>query len=348
MNARPIVILLACLTAISCEKVKSLAAKVSSTVKEQVAAKGGATTGTSGGSSNNVDADLQKLVDQTVEGVVFRKDLPFPTHLEVRTTRREEVTGRVFQSSEIGKGVMPLQSTQMVIYHIAVKGHEVCLTTEKSSVILPGTDNPDPAHKVPAKGQPNAPDKGKASEPVEQVAPAQVPVTFIKTGKGWQAKDPHDFRAASVAQKLAPVFDRLLEENAALPRPLWFAKHRFKVGDRLAVAAESLPMLFSGKAKGACALKLEALEAVEGHPCGVFSITGNYHRNIPDLGGNLSDEDVTIESGKIWCSLLYPVILRQEMNTIQSAKGGSAGGLMSRSQGAAKSSIVHAWKRRDS
>ena len=348
MNTRAIAILFLAVAAVSCEKVKSLAAKVSAAVKEQTAAKGGGTTGTSGGQSNKADPDLRKLVDQTAEGVVFRKDLPFPTRLEVRTTRRDEMTGRVFQSSEIGKGSVPLKGTQRVVSKMDVKDNEVRVTIEKASVTLPAAENQNPEKKDPAKGKPNEPANGKPDEPVEQVAPPEAPVTFIKSGKGWLAKDRRDFHAASLAQKLSPVFDQLLAENAAVPRPLWFAKHRFKVGDPLEVTADSLPMLFAGNAKGSCTLKLESFEAVEGHPCGVLSITGNYHRKIPDFGGNISDENVTIESGKIWCSLLYPVILKQEMNIIQSAKGGGMGGFMSRFQGSAKTSVTHAWKRQDS
>ena len=133
-----------------------------------------------------------------------------------------------------------------------------------------------------------------------------------------------------------------------MPRSLWFAKHRFKVGDQLVVTGESLPMVLAGDAKGSITLKLESFDAVEGHPCGVFSVSGNYHRKTADFTGTITNEDVTIESGKFWFSLIYPVILRQEIDTIQSAKGGGQGGLMSRSQGAAKISVTHAWKSRDS
>ena len=344
MNARAIAILLGCLAAVSCEKVKSLAAKASAAVKEQVAARG-----TSGKSSGKVDTDLQKLVDQTTAGVIFRKDLPFPTRLEVRTTRRSEVSGRVFQSSDIGKGSAPLEGIQQVTSKLELKDNEVCFTIEKSSFTLPVADNPGPETKEPPKKEPakKEPVKEGANKPVEQVAPPVAPVTFRKSGKNWLAKDRSDFRTVALAQKLSPVFDQLLAESALAPRPLWFAKHRFKVGDQLVVTGDSLPMLLAGNAKGSCTLKLESFDAVEGHPCGVFSVTGNYHRKIPDFGGNVTDEDVTIESGKIWFSLIYPVILKQELDTIQSTKGGSQGGLMSRSQGAAKVSITHVWKRQD-
>ena len=332
MNARVIAILLLAGAASSCEKVKSLAAKVATTVKQQTSGK----TATSE-ASDTTDPALRKLVDQTAEGAIFRKDLPFPRHLEVRTTQRAEMNGRVFQASEMGKGAVPLIATQLVMHTLAVAGDEVCMTVEKTSVTPPAADNPNPKKNDPAA-------KGKAKEPVEQVAPPQAPVTLVRSGHGWLSKDRSDFRSAALAQKLSPVFDQLLTENAAHPRSLWFAKHRFKAGDRLDVTADNLPMLFCGQAKGACVLKLESFEAVDGHPCGVFAISGHCHRKIPDLSGDINDEDATIESGKIWCSLLYPVILKQEMNLVQSAKSGSTGGLMTRFQGTLKVTITHTWK----
>jgi len=352
MLARLIAILLACLTAVSCDKVKSLAAKASAAGKGHTTAKG--TSGES--SADKVDADLQKLVDQTAEGTIFRQDLPFPTRLDVRTTRRAEVSGRVFQSSDLGKGSAPFKGTQMTISKLELRDSEVCFTLEQASISQPVIDTPAPPAKDPvkkdlAKKDPVMKDPAAkiSNEPVEKVAPPEAPVTFRKSGNTWLAKDRTDFRTASLAQKLSPVFDQLLAENALIPRPQWFAKqHRFKVGDQLVVTDQFLPMLLAGNAQGSCTLKLESFDAVEGHPCGVFSITGNYHRKIPDFSGTITDENVTIESGKFWFSLLYPVILRQEMDTIQSSKGGSQGGLMSRSQGTAKVSVTHAWKRQSS
>ncbi len=46
---------------------------------------------------------------------------------------------------------------------------------------------------------------------------------------------------------------------------------------------------------------------VDGHPCAAFSVTGDYSRNqFPDFEGVFTDEEVTIESGKLWLSLIHP------------------------------------------
>jgi hypothetical protein len=84
---------------------------------------------------------------------------------------------------------------------------------------------------------------------------------------------------------------------------------------------------------------------VKGHPCGVFSVTGDFSRKqFPDFDGNFTDEDVTIQSGKIWLSLIYPIILKEELDTIQSFKSGGQGGLVGRGQGTVKVSVEREWK----
>ena len=124
---------------------------------------------------------------------------------------------------------------------------------------------------------------------------------------------PGDFRIASRAQMIAPVFEDLLIEDGLAPRALWFGKKRYKVGDKLTVTDDFLPMLVGGKAKGNLKVTLESFDAVNGHPCGVFSVAGDFTRKqFPDFNGSITNEEVTIESGKLWLSLLYSLILREE------------------------------------
>jgi hypothetical protein len=208
----------------------------------------------------------------------------------------------------------------------------VRFSLEQSSFSAPSLENPDEPQKI--------------KNPLEEVAPSSRPITFSKTGKTWKSDESEGFRAAVLARQLTPVLDDLLIENAVYPRPLWFASNRrLKIGDELDVAGESLPMIVAGKAKGSCHLKLESIEPVNGHPCGVFSVTGDISRTgFPDFEGNLTDEDISIQSGKLWLSLLYPVILRAELDTIQTSKSGGQGNLSGHGQGAVKVSITRDWK----
>ena len=66
--------------------------------------------------------------------------------------------------------------------------------------------------------------------------------------------------------------------------------------------------------------------------------------SFPDFNGSLTDEEVTIESGKFWLSLLYPLILREETNVIQTSSSGGQGGLSTNGRGSAKVSVIREWK----
>ena len=333
MNARLIIAVpLVVLALVSCDQVKKLGGKASSAVKEQIASKTGVGE-TGAGGSTAVDAELQKLVDQTVEGAVFRKDLPFPTRLDVKTTRREQMSGRFYQSSAIGNKSEIVKGTRIAITHLEHAAGQVRYTLEQSSFSIPTPENPEGATKA-------------AGDTLGQVASPAKPVTYRKSGKTWRSEDRDGFRAAVLSKQLTPVFDLLLIENALAPRTLWFAKRRLKIGDQVIVSGDSLPMLLAGDAKGSITAKLESFEPVEGHPCGVFSVTGDFSRkNFPDFEGNVTDEDITIQSGKIWLSLVYPVILKEELDTIQTFKSGGQGGLVARGQGTVKVSVTRAWKR---
>jgi len=331
MSARLPTLLLVVVCAVSCDKAKNLAAKAMTGMKESIAAKG------AGSKSATVDAALQKLVDQTPQGAVFRKDLPFPSRLEVTTTRRHEISGRFYQTSAIEKRANLPNGTRILITRFERTDDQIRYTREQSAF--------QPAADPPSAGKKSAPAAGKKTVPTQINEATVSPATFRKTGNFWRADNPADFRAAALAQELTPVFDQLLIENALASRPLWFAPRRFKVGDPLVVTGDTLPMLLAGDAKGSLTLKLESFGVVEGHPCGVFSLTGDYKRkSFPDFEGHFSDEDVTIQSGKIWLSLVYPIILREELDTIQTLKSGGRGGLVSRGQGSVKVSVTRVWK----
>jgi hypothetical protein len=324
MTARLIILSLAVLGISSCEKVKDIADKTSNAVKKEIAAK-------IGEGANKVDPELEKLVDRTPEGVIFRKDLPFPKRLEVRTTQRAVLAGRFVQSSAIGSESTVVNGTEIRVTKLERAGDQIRYTLEQSSFSKPSEENPD--------------GEKPAGNLLDQVAPAPKPWVLKKADGRWISDEQNGFRATSVVRQLAPVFDVLLEENGLSGRSLWFAKRRLKVGDELDVSTKSLPMLVSGDAKGSAKIKLESFESVEGHPCGVFSITGDYRRSgFPNFEGNLTDEDVTIETGKIWLSLIYPLILKEDFEIIQTIHSGQRGGFDVRGQGTVKMSVTRAWK----
>ncbi|MEI6175671.1 MAG: hypothetical protein WCS43_02160 [Verrucomicrobiota bacterium] len=326
MKSRFITLPLLVIALAGCDKAKNLANEAASAVKERINSPANALD------SSTVDPELQKLVHQNAEGVIFRKDLPFPSRLKVRTTLRREISGRLFQTSAIDHKAETVKGTQITIRKLERDGGRVSHTLEQASFSVPSVDKKDGVAKL-------------ITDPLKQVAPSNKPVEFHLTGKNWKTNDHSEFRTAALSQQLSPVFEDLLVENALSPRRMWFSKRRLKVGDEIVASGESLPMLLTGDATGSLKLKLESFEAVEGHPCGVFSIKGNYTRKqFPDFEGVFTDEDVTIESGKIWLSLIHPLILRQEFNTIQTFKTGGQGGLSAHGQGTVKVSLLCSWK----
>jgi hypothetical protein len=323
MNSSIITITVLCLALSSCDKVKSLAEKAKSAVSSEIAKKSGESV------DSKPDPALQKLVDQSPEGTVFRKDLPFPNRIEVKVTQRSEVSGRFSQKSELGSQVDLLKGTFSTISKLERASDKVTYTLMESIFTEPVLEGSD-----------------SKKEPVAKVLePPSAPFEFVKSGSTWKSAVPTDFRIASRAQTIAPFFDQLLVENTLAPRALWFGKKRHEIGDELTVTGGNLPMLITGNATGQLKLKLESFEAVNGHPCGVFSVTGDFTRKkFPSFSGVVTSEDVTIESGKLWLSLLYPLILKEELAVIRTESAGGQGGLATSGRSWAKVSVVREWK----
>ena len=329
-NSTPVktlILLVPLLAMASCDKAKSLLNKAGSAVKDQVAP-------LTGGSAGTTDPALGKLVDETAEGLRFRKDLPFPDKLEVRVSHRQQWSGRLIQSSAIDSRNSSLNGTRVSACKLERSGNHIRYTQEQSSFNVPITDGEE---KDAVK---------TLADPLALVAPSSQSVTLRKNGARWEAAD-NQFRAVALAREMAPFFDILLSENALAPRQLWFAEDkRLKPGTEITVTGKSLPMLISGHASGTLHLKFEKTDAVAGHPCGVFSISGNYTRKqFPAFDGSFTDQEVTIQGGQLWLSLLHPLILREELDTIQTIRTGSSGDDPgTRGQGSVKISTTREWK----
>lgn len=308
----------------SCDKARNIVNKARSQVESNIAKK----TGKDG---TTPDPELEKLVDRTAEGVIFRKDLPFPKKIEVDITNRESGKGRGIMNSEMGKSVASVSATVIETCKVEKDGDNVRFTPGETRTVEDG--------KEPEKD-------GKKEAPEGTVVPAEKPVVFRKNGSSWKA-DGADFRSAVLSKEIGPVFDEVLQEYFLAPRTMWFGKRRLKEGDEIKLSGEMIPMYAPGNAKGELTLKLLSFEAVEGHPCGVFSISGDLtRRNIPDFNGVFWDADQTIESGKVWFSLIYPLILREELEVIETRRSGGKGGSPSvRMQGSNKISTSVTWKK---
>jgi len=319
MKLHHIPILALCLAS-SCEKARKLAEQATSTVKERMA-EGGETP---------VDPELQKLVDQTDEGVIFRKDLPFPGNIQVNSSTSNQLNLRLFESSAIERKTGLLNGLMESTDKIELAGDRLQYTPGKVRITDPTAKDSD--------GKPME----IADNPLKTAAPARG---FHHRDGKWRADEGGGFAVAATSRDIAPFIDVLLRENALAPRPQWFAKRRLNIGGEIVLTGETLSMLVGGGATGTLNLKLESIDSVAGHPCGVFSVTGDYsRRQFPSFAGGFTDEDVTIQSGKVWLSLVHPLVLKWEMDTIQSLKTGEKGGQQLQAQGTKKVSTTLEWK----
>ncbi len=310
----------------SCDEAKKIAGEATSAVREQVSKAAG-----SQGTSEVADPALEKLVDRNEEGVVFRKDLPFPHRVDVRTTIRREINGRFYQTSEIEKRAEPIKGIRVSIYRIERSPDSFRHTVEQASFSNPTEEDPEGTKRL--------------VDPLEQIAPSDKPRTFRKKAGKWTTDDSEGFRAAALSKQLAPSLDSLLVEDGVSPRPIWFGKKRVKPGEELSISGDSLAMLIAGHPTGTLKLRLESFEPIHGHPCGVFSVSGDFSRKqFPDYDGNFADEDVTIQSGKVWLSLIHPVVLKWDLDTIQTSRHGDKGNPSSRLQGTVKLTLTREWR----
>ncbi len=313
-----------CVTSLSCDKAKILVSKIKAAVESRV------DQATTDLADTKPDPELQKLVDQTPDGFIFRKDLPFPVKFEIKTSLTQEVSGRVLETSAIGNQATAQKGTRSTISKFERAGDQVRYTLEKCTFTDPMIKGAEESKKPVAR----------------ELSPPSKPQLYHKTGAIWKSDFSEGFRAVALSRQLSPSFDLLLVENALAPRSLWFGKKRIKLGGQIKISDKTLPMLVAGQAKGNFTLTLESIGAVKGHPCGVFNYTGDFSRKqIPDFEGAVMDEEVTIQSGKLWLSLIHPLILRQEAETIQTTRQGTDGNLGTSFQGSVKVSLIREWKK---
>lgn len=350
----------------SCGKVRDFVNKAKRTTEAEASTSSDA--GKKAGSTP--DPLLQALVDQTAEGVVFRKDLAFPEQVQVKVERRHTFeSARVVVKSALGDQVASISGTRFWITHFERAGNQVTLTMESA-----GFDNPvastaeaeqavadkknaDKEKAAAAKGNKSKDNKGKLDKPpvtLGTVVPDELfqakdltggKISFTRSGKLWKAKRSGDFKSIAWGSNLESGMGATCVDAGVLPRSHWFGKGRLKPGDSVPLSGAALPLLLGEGAKGALTLKLETFEASGGHPCGVFSVTGSYHAAaVPGLDGEPVDSDVSISSGKIWVSLIYPVVIRESLETVQTLVTGAGSGHSTRIQGTVSVTVNREWK----
>ena len=360
------------LTVVSCDKIRDLVSQAKHTMEAKAAAKAAKSAGT------QPDPLLQALVDQTPEGAVFRKDLPFPEHLQVKEERCLTFdAARIVVKSAIGNQVAAFSGTRFFTTRYQRAGAQLDLTMESAGFAKPEVDKLEAektaksAKATAGKPKPDKPktDKAKAAKSKleqaksdqEAAAASTAPAvpdeltaikeltgckcSFVTDGKGWKAVHSNDFKLAVWGRNLEPHLAALGSAAGVLPRTYWLGQRRLKPGDSVPLSGEALALLLGEGASGSLVLTLEAFEASGGHPCGVFTVTGNYRQAAaPGPDGEVIDEDVSISSGKVWLSLVYPVVIRQQFETIQTLSTGMRSGHSTLIQGSVAVAVTRTWK----
>lgn len=274
-----------------------------------------------------ISPELGSLVLREEDGVKFRRDLVFPARLEVRMMHKQEFGGvRGIEVSAFGKKSTVIdQKTETEI--VCSKGPGLFdLSLDKAG------------RRIVEKDEEEAPDpeteKGRASE-LEGES-----LSFALLESGWRTRHAAgsvDFKKAVWADSLEGHVAQLMAEAGAHPRVQWFSSSRvWRTGDEIMLTGNALKIIEPFDVSGRLKLRFEGVEAVGGHPCGVFSVTGSMRvRDEVDVDGSIRDADITVVSGRIWASLLHPVLLREEYDTVQTVvlREGKRGGPESRLQG---------------
>lgn len=282
------------LSLVSCDKAKEVATKAQEVVIERVED----ARGESGKPAETADQSLAVLVDKNEQGYLFRKDLAFPENLSVKTTSEFHFKGRLSYSSLLGKGSENVEGsfTQETVSE---------KKWNKASIKL--GDNMFLADIAKTSGNPKSQEKliskGAAGD-------------FEWKGGKW-ALVGNDFAAMAVFND--KNIGNELAINGIMPRPYWLGKKRLNPGEELALSGDHLGMLGYSGCKGTLRLKFESVEPVVGHPCGVFSVAGDIDGKVGWVGDG-GKVQLTIESGKIWISLIHPLILKEDLSVIVTSK----------------------------
>lgn len=288
----------------SCEKVRSIVSEARHTLESKTREAIEAVEEGESVETQKIDPELEALIDRNEEGILFRRDLPFPKNLKVSVSRSEPLEVRVILSSQLGKEVK--QSA-------AIRERSFNLSKQPNSIRFSGYKEIF-REKIAKSDQ-----EGPLHITDHPLLPPKIPKDHtmkLQAGK-WVAVQNRGFAEMALAQQLGPHVPTIMEEYALTPRKMWFGKRRIKTRQSISVSGELLPMLIAGKATGSLKLTLDDVHSVKGHPCGKFAIKGSYKRkSFPSLDGRVFDEEITIQSGHVWLSVIHPLILKSELNLI--------------------------------
>ncbi len=323
----------------SCERVRKAV--------EEAKEKAGETAGE--GASRE---ELGKLVDRTEDGYRFRHDLAFPERVRCQMESRMTFTkGRTFIKTAFGGGSAPFEGVMDNMLVLERDGAVVSLEIKRSRTGPASTESETTSaesEKEGEKGQENELSGDVAGEetdvPEDSVEGMKLRFIHREDGWHWSGKGG-DFREMAAGKQIEQAVDESLGLWGLIPRSPWFGERRFSPGTEVKLVGKQIALITGTRVnRGKATLRFEKTETLDGHPCGVFAWSGDYEEEVPNLTGERQEAEVSVSEGRVWCSLIYPVVLRNEgKGMVTMIVRNSKGKLKQRIQGAVESSQSWQW-----
>lgn len=292
-----------------------------------------------------VDPELKKLVDVSAEGYHFRRDIPFPPHIKVISTEVTKLKKvRFVGKSQFGEGPMVLstRADEVMEYEMAGRAARITMKENTTRKLISPSEKLAKLEAI-AEAQKN----GEAS-PVDndKIVDRLVgkAVQFNYDGKAWKTKQSKAFATMAWGKELEDQVTSVLQANGLLSRSRWFGKDRMSPGSETSLTGKSMDLVFDDGEEGKLEMVFKGMEGVHGHPCGVFEVTGSRTFEKIDAEGNDVTGEETIQAGKVWCSLLFPMVLRMDLDLIISHETRAKGKLIGQQQGDVSLMLHREWK----
>ncbi len=292
-----------------------------------------------------IDPALAKLVSKNKEGYLFRADIPFPPHLKVIVTEVTKLK-KVRMAQRIGKETARTELTtrddKVMEYEMAgkaVRFTKAKQVSERKLSDLERLQRLEAIAKAKEDGSEPPETRDRKIDPLEGKA-----VQFNYDGKAWKAIPTKEFKTMAWGRGEEDRVAETLISNGLQPKPRWFGSKRIPLGHKVRLSGSSLDIVFEDVAKGHLDMEFKAVEGVHGHPCAAFDVTGSVElKPGTDDQGRATSGEATIEKGRIWFSLLYPVVLRMDLDRIVSYETRDKGQLIAQIQGKTSERIHSDW-----
>lgn len=280
----------------------------------------------------SVEATLDAMVLRTSEGVSFRRDIEFPSKIQGVLSVMREMNGvRVMEASALGEELKTLDGKFESRMRFIKGAGQFTMTVEKVEQGVVGKDDEEVV----------------GLELRERVREGKS-LYFGVSEQGWYFKMPEGTREPDLeswAGELGKEFPQLLVDAGAHPRAQWFSPARvWRSGDRIVLAGSAVKLLDPFDSGGRLVLVFQGEEAIGGHPCGVFAVEGSYTvKERLACYGAREDAEVTVTAGRIWASLLFPMVMREEYEVVENLTRRLGSGPELKMQGGVKITRARAW-----